>query len=108
MRLVTIAIAHRSSTAATAVCTLEAAGFDVFCPGFHFTNMVPQFALATGGIAVSVPDDQVPEALALLHSFSAPEQSAGIRSKSLNILSWLVCRVSFPWDDLLLMDIPPA
>ncbi|NVO55326.1 hypothetical protein HW561_05930 [Rhodobacteraceae bacterium B1Z28] len=105
MPISTIAIAYCSGTAATAVCTLEAAGFDVFCPGFHTLNTLPHYALAFGGIPIGVPNKQAADACDLLHSFSGDQtHSASTVSSALNGLGWLTFGVSSPWLDLVIRE----
>lgn len=102
-----IAVAYRVSTASTAICALEAAGFDVFCPGYHVANTLPQYALAIGGIAICVRRVHEEDALILLHSFDFSEPlSETMTCKTLNGLGLLTFGVSSPWPDLLLKDIP--
>ncbi len=107
MPLTVVALAYRTSTAATTICCLEAAGFDVFCPGFQIANTLPHYALAIGGIALSVPYNQGLDALAFLNEVSHPEvPKSSVLSTGANGLGWLGFGVSSPWPDLLLMDAP--
>lgn len=105
MSFSTVAITYRASTAATTICALEAAGFDVLCPGYQIANTLPHFALAIGGIAIKVPASQVEDAAALLRSFHANDPSeAPLTSKLLNGVGWLVCGASSPWPDIMIRE----
>ncbi|MEX0348607.1 MAG: hypothetical protein AB3N15_04210 [Paracoccaceae bacterium] len=105
MPFATVAITYRASTAATTICALEAAGFDVLCPGYLIANTLPHFALAIGGISIKVPASQAQDAVALLRSFHVNEQSeTQLTSKLLNGVGWLVCGASSPWPDIMIRE----
>ncbi len=110
MPLIPIALAYRPSTAATTVCLLEAAGFDVVCPNFHTMTLLPHWALAMGGAPLCVPRDQAADALALLwacHS-AGPGKPSFATGRLVQAVAFLGFGVSMPWPDLALAPAPMA
>ncbi|MBY6138353.1 hypothetical protein KUV26_02790 [Leisingera daeponensis] len=116
----TIAIAYRLSTVSVTVSALEAAGFQVFCPGINTITLLPHHSLAFGGVPIRVPAEEAAEASEYLRAIHrghlrpvatedfwgeappAAEDKNGPWDKAANLLGYLVLGISAPWPDLAL------
>ena len=73
MKLVTVYRAFNPADAQLVRSRLEAAEFDVVITHELASMNIDGYALATGGVLVQVPEDQVLDARELLNSPPAPE-----------------------------------